>query len=116
MLVRNFLQWREEQIDLWGTLFYGEDEYAIKKSTILSRADIFFMAEFLVGFPGKTRRFLSSMLLMLVHTMVIILPAVPITVAMILFNNSIARLSRTVPVTTYIGIIVLGCFLIAGCA
>lgn len=114
VLVRNFIHWRGEQIDIWGSLYFGEEEYAAKKSSIVAKADIFFMAEFLVGFPGKSRRLFSSMALVTVHTLVIVLPALPVAVAMILYNNSVVRLSGVVPATTYVGIIILGCFLVAG--
>eukprot|EP01122_Echinamoeba_exundans_P001715 TRINITY_DN11722_c0_g1_i1.p1 TRINITY_DN11722_c0_g1~~TRINITY_DN11722_c0_g1_i1.p1 ORF type:complete len:873 (-),score=146.80 TRINITY_DN11722_c0_g1_i1:354-2972(-) len=114
VLVRNFLFWRREQIDLWGSLFYGEDEYIIKRDSVLAKADIFFMSEFLVGFPGKTRRLFSSMLLVAVHTLVIVLPAIPVAVAMILYNNSVVRLSGSMPATTYVGMIVLACFILLG--
>jgi hypothetical protein len=57
VLFKNFSLWRGRQVELWGRLWYGNAEFNRSRDEIFAKADIFFISEFLVGFPGKHRKY-----------------------------------------------------------
>ena len=51
---------RRKKVEAWGKQYYGEKEFELISKQVHAKADIFFMMEFVVGFPGKQLKYAAS--------------------------------------------------------
>lgn len=87
-LIHYYLKWKADTIPEWGEDYYGA-RWEEKKETVLHQAGVYFMAEFLVGFPKENASWTNSILVVLLHIFLIVLTVIPLLVVCGLWSYSI---------------------------
>jgi len=83
-------EWRASNLEDWGEARFGENGWKKQKEEIFNRAGIFFLVEFMVGFPKGREGLFRVMFTVFLHIFLIVLPVAPIIVAAVIYQLSVA--------------------------
>jgi len=88
VLGKKFFAWKNRNLQDWGMARFGDEEWEKRKRTIKDRAGVFFLSEFIIGFPKQNRGYLRMIGTVWLHIVLILMPVIPIFLAALLYNLS----------------------------
>lgn len=86
VFVHKLLDWRRDTIELWGDLFYGKS-WPQNRNAIYQRAGMFYMLEFVVGFPKQKTDYWRMLLTSLIHLLSLAVLGAPSLTAVLVISQ-----------------------------
>eukprot|EP01117_Protostelium_nocturnum_P006803 TRINITY_DN2443_c0_g1_i5.p1 TRINITY_DN2443_c0_g1~~TRINITY_DN2443_c0_g1_i5.p1 ORF type:complete len:921 (-),score=276.62 TRINITY_DN2443_c0_g1_i5:97-2859(-) len=98
LAAKKYWTFREELVDRWGSLWY--EHWDLERERVMNHAGIFFLLEFIVGFPKQRRGFIKQGITVAIHLFFIFLVVSPLFVMTSLYKYSIRSYTGITPWAT----------------